>query len=621
MATTTLYLLLFVSFVSAREFTDAETSSFPKLFHLDDYERCLAKEDGVYCLGTFDLTPAKLPHATYDLMKAYSDESYRHFNRTKIYRGFCLSDRCSSTALARFQTTLDLGKDPEELFERCTDFYMQNENFHASLQSLDYCRTHADIIEASERPPTSAEVIFKNVVYALVIANIVGTIYDNYAGDNPNKSKLLSAFSIPANWRRLTFIREGGDPRQAALVPMEGLRVMALGFTTYAHANVIHYMFHIKNPEYLEGLTQRVDGVYLSDGTSLIQAFVMMTCFLTGYNLLIYSQKQELGLHMLPLCIIKRLIRITPVHLLIVGFGATWWMNTRDGPLVSTTIGLESEACTTKFWSHVFLVNNIVDSDKYCVVPTWFLPVNMHMYILACTLTLLLWRRRCFAVRLYLVLFFASCLLNGFVAYMKDYKSMIYLSTPEQIRRIFRDTPSFTEFYLSSWGALPACFLGLILAHIQFALDERKIKLSDYKWFVYLHYTTFPVTFVWALTGVYARSHSSDLFNALYMAFDRPMFCILMCIGLLGAFHIDGPIRKFYSWRGWRTMARMSLTVMMLHWCVDMTIANRSVAYGTSAIDMLVDWCATNLITYVLAVPITVLVEIPMQRFIEAVIF
>ncbi|CAH1641051.1 unnamed protein product [Spodoptera littoralis] len=621
MAVTTVFILLLATFGSAREYTDVETSSFPALFHLDDYERCLAKEDGVYCLGTFDLTPAQLPHTTYDLMKAYSDESYRHFNRTRIYRGYCLSERCSSATLARFNTTFDLGDSPEKLFERCTNFYMQAENFHASIKSVDYCRTHSDIIEASERPPTSAELIFKNVVYALVIANIVGTIYDNFAGDNPNKSKLLSAFSIPANWRRLTFIREGGDPRQAALVPMEGLRVMALGFTTYAHANVIHFMFHIKNPEYLEKLTQRLDGIYLSDGTSLIQAFVMMTCFLTGYNLLIYSQKQELGLYMLPLCIIKRLIRITPVHLLIVGFGATWWLNTRDGPLVSTTIGLESEACTTKFWSHVFLVNNIVDSDKYCVVPTWFLPVNMHMYILACTFTLLLWRRRCFAVRLYLVLFFASCLLNGFVAYMKDYRSMIYLATPEQIRRIFRDTPSFTEFYLSSWGALPACFIGLILANIQFALDERKIKLSDYKWFVYLHYTTFPMLFVWALTGVYAREHSSSLFNAAYIAFDRPMFCILMCVCLMGVFHIDGPIRKFYSWRGWRTMARMSLTVMMLHWCVDMTIANRSVAYGTSAIDMVVDWCATNLITYVIAVPITILVEIPMQRFIEALIF
>ncbi|KAF9796673.1 hypothetical protein SFRURICE_010644 [Spodoptera frugiperda] len=509
---------------------DAETSSFPKLFQLDDYERCLAKEDGL----------------------------------------------CSSAALAPFNTTLDPANSPEQLFERCTDFYMQAENYHASLKSLDYCRTHSHIIEASERPPTSAEVIFKNVVYTLIIANIVGTIYHNFAGDNPNN-----------NWRRLTFIREGGDPRQAALVPMEGLRVMALGFTTYAHACVIHYMYHIKNPEYLEELTQRMDGIYLSAGTSLIQVFVMMTSFLTGYNLLIYSQKQELGLHMLPLCIIKRLVRITPVHIFIVGFAATWWLDTRGGPLVSTTIGLESEACTSKFWSHVFLVNNIVETDKYCVVPTWFLPVNMHMYIVACAFTLVLWRRRCFAVRLYLVLFFVTCLLNGFVAYMKDYRSMIYLATPEHIRRIFRDNLSFTEFYISSWGALPACFLGLILAHIQFALDERKIKLSDYKWFVYLHYTMFPVLFTWALTGIYAREHSSsDLFNAVYIAFDRPLFCILMCIGLLGAFHIDGPIRKFYSWRGWRTMARMSLTVMLLHWCVDMTIATRSVAYGTSATDM-----------------------------------
>lgn len=56
-------------------------------------------------------------------------------------------------------------------------------------------------------------------------------------------------------------------------------------------------------------LTERIDGVYLADGTSLIQAFVMMTTFLTGYNLLLYSKKYELGIDVLPLCIIKRVVR------------------------------------------------------------------------------------------------------------------------------------------------------------------------------------------------------------------------------------------------------------------------------------------------------------------------
>lgn len=60
-----------------------------------------------------------------------------------------------------------------------------------------------------------------------------------------------------------------------------------------------------------------------------------------------------------------------------------------------------------------------------------FLPVDMHMYILACALTLLLWRRRCLAVKIYLVLLVASCLLIAVVVYINDYKTLTLLATPE----------------------------------------------------------------------------------------------------------------------------------------------------------------------------------------------
>lgn len=48
---------------------DEELSSFPKLFHLDDYDRCLARRDGIYCLGVFNLLPEVQPNPGYDLLK------------------------------------------------------------------------------------------------------------------------------------------------------------------------------------------------------------------------------------------------------------------------------------------------------------------------------------------------------------------------------------------------------------------------------------------------------------------------------------------------------------------------------------------------------------------------
>lgn len=37
--------------------SDEQYHSLPRLFHLDDYEKCLSSRRSVYCLGTFNLLP------------------------------------------------------------------------------------------------------------------------------------------------------------------------------------------------------------------------------------------------------------------------------------------------------------------------------------------------------------------------------------------------------------------------------------------------------------------------------------------------------------------------------------------------------------------------------------
>lgn len=44
-----LYLISFCVFVS-----DSELNELPKMYHLDDYERCLDHKKGIYCLGQFE---------------------------------------------------------------------------------------------------------------------------------------------------------------------------------------------------------------------------------------------------------------------------------------------------------------------------------------------------------------------------------------------------------------------------------------------------------------------------------------------------------------------------------------------------------------------------------------
>ncbi|XP_012548128.1 nose resistant to fluoxetine protein 6 [Bombyx mori] len=602
-----IYAVLFL-FVSgkARELTDAEKSRLPRMYELDEYKSCLAEVDGLYCFGTIHLTPTERPHDIYELMEEHSSNPY-YFNRTLIRRGWCLSARDAEKSNAA------------NIFENRAKNWAKTLRMNAKLHRLQHCRTYhetkddEDAIEPEQK-------LFVKILLAILAMNIVGTVYDHATRDSSRRNKLLLAWSMSANWNKLTAIRTTGDPRLPTFEAVQGFRILCLLFVFYAHVLVLHYLFFVANPEALEQLTVSTKGIILSNGSNLVHMFLILTSYMTTYNLLLYSEKKPLELRMLPLCIYKRIIRITPVYALVMGYGATWYARTRTGPMTDYAIKGYSATCVKKFWTHIFYLNNVINKEETCLMPSWYLAVDMHLYILTCLLTLLLWRYRQ-AKRLYTHLFFGFLFVNFLVCYIYEYKPLVFLSKAEAISTLFEKLPSFWHYYISTWGALPSCFAGLYFGHLQYDLLKKDNTIFTNKALVYLHNISFPLTILWAaVTGTYTHSISSRLSITVFMVVDKIVFIFLSSILVLGLINIDGPQRRFFAWSGWQALGRMSLCVMLCHWCVGCIIAAKPYVYEISDIEMTVDWIATVVLSYAIALPVTVLVEYPFQKFFETII-
>ncbi|KAG6464066.1 hypothetical protein O3G_MSEX014250 [Manduca sexta] len=356
-------------------------------------------------------------------------------------------------------------------------------------------------------------------------------------------------------------------------------------------------------------------------GTSLVHMFVMLSSFLCAYNMLLSSEKSPLSLRSFPTNVLKRIIRIAPVYLLIVGYGATWWPRTRDGPLTDLIIGSQSQICREKFWYHVFFVNNIFDAKNHCFIQTWFLAVDMQLYILASFLTLALAPLKQRVLPIYAALFFGSCVLISGISYIQDWKSMLYIANPESIKEVLYNSPSFQGLYTSPLGGLPACIMGLYIAHLHYYMHESGYKISANKVLNVIHNWMIPVYIAWLISGLYIRTVTSHAFTAAYTGIERCIFCIICATQIIGSINIDSHIRRFFAWSKWDTFARMSLPVMMVHWCVNTLIAvPRPYTTFSSGFDIAVDAVATAVMSYTIAVPISVMVELPMQKFLDCVI-
>ncbi|KOB66052.1 Uncharacterized protein OBRU01_21043, partial [Operophtera brumata] len=188
-------------------YPDEQYALFPRLFHLDVYEYCLMKEDAVYCLGVFQLS-AKGHNPTFDLMKEYSEDTY-NFNHTYIHRGYCVSARCPS-----------LSQSPPLRFARCVSRWGKQHGFNTRLHKLDYCITHREHV-SEKRGVETPHKIFLWVLGVIALVNIIGTVHDMTTSSDI-KIRVFIAWSVRNNWLHLVGPFAAGDPRLAALLPLEG---------------------------------------------------------------------------------------------------------------------------------------------------------------------------------------------------------------------------------------------------------------------------------------------------------------------------------------------------------------------------------------------------------------
>uniref|UniRef100_A0A2A4K862 Acyltransferase 3 domain-containing protein n=1 Tax=Heliothis virescens TaxID=7102 RepID=A0A2A4K862_HELVI len=448
---------------------DEQYVQFPQLFHLDEWETCLARPGALYCLGTFSIKPLSDPHPTYELIMEYSMDPH-HFNRTQLHRGYCVSSRCSDVT----------GGSPSRRFQRCTSQQLQRFRLRAQLTELSYCRSHAQH-KALSNISSSVDTphrVFLYAIAAIVLLNVVGTVYDvNTKSDR--KLRVVTSWSLVSNWQHLKSPFPAGDPRLDTLLPVEAFRVIMVVLVVFVHAGCLHNILYLQNPQYVEQMSHRPVMMLLQNGSSSIQMLLLLSSFFLADSLL--QAPQPPSFILLPKLILKRIFRIAPVYILVMGFSATWWPLTRDGPMWPMLVGRESDICRRKFWPNVFFLQNFIQPELMCQWQTWFLAVDMQLYVVGCFVMLCVSRMRDRALQVLGSGFVCAVLLNLCRAYLNDWKSLMFDSMPNNIRNKFESTPSFSQYYTHPCGSLPAALLGLFVAHLLHHLRDTGFKPQEHK--------------------------------------------------------------------------------------------------------------------------------------------
>uniref|UniRef100_A0A2H1VKS3 SFRICE_016604 n=1 Tax=Spodoptera frugiperda TaxID=7108 RepID=A0A2H1VKS3_SPOFR len=635
--------------------TDEQYYEMPRLFALDEWPGCVAAR-GAYCVGSFELAPAQLPHPLYDLMQAYSANSVDNYNHTRLHRGLCLPRSCAAHAPPRPH---DLHEDQlRDWFSSCVNAStLSGYNLSAQLLRLEYCTR-------GEAPPpdlTPAERAFAGFLAALLALAVISTALDLTLSDHARKGaddvttcpyQTLTAravcgaglewalvWSVPACWRALS----APPPRAARtdLACFDGLRVLTMLVVIIEHVCWITTQTYLADTKIYEQIRGSIDVILMTNSTLVVQIFFIMSSFLLAHKLL---QQRRRGEHVPPFStfmdtMFNRIIRVSPSYWVVVWFAASWWQRTGRGPLWAPMVASEAAVCRRKWWTHLLYLNNILYADDKCLIQTWYLAADMQLYAVCLALTLALWRWRRAAVAVLTALLVGSVALLFGLAYYWNLVPTYVMHRPESVWLAYREEPSFNVLYQSPLGNVPGALAGLLLAHLHHALLDLDVQLPRYKdlmmhsscfeevccvlqIFGWLSVAAVPVAAWWVAVSPLAlgRGPPARLPAAALAALERPVFSFFVAMALLGAMNgIPSAVKRCLSWPGWAAWARLSFGALLLHMPINKSlVAARLMPSMLDRQAAISEWFGVAAVSYMAALPLALLVELPAQRLVRA---
>ncbi|KAH8343235.1 hypothetical protein KR059_007266 [Drosophila kikkawai] len=500
------------------------------LIDLGNYDECLRIDHAVtsghsvkgkYCFARFPILPSVSPLLS--------------LKTAVCFPASCSAEHMDTMLRRLFQSILNMELSTDE-----------------ALVSEDTCHT-------AEKKPYDALTIFTIVVLSILVALVLlSTLCDYFLpGDKENQSlnPWIKAFSARANSRVLfRLVEPGTNPN--VIDCLNGIRCLSFIWVVYGHVYLVNVF--APNLNYVDWNTWRKSAysMLLQHAAYSVDTFF----FLSGLLLVVIALRtmdKTKGKLNVPLMYLHRYLRLTPILAMAIIVYMTILPRMGDGPLYGSINFDDYAQCKdTWFWSLLYLQNYA--THEICLGHSWYLAVDMQLYIIAPLLLIALykWGRKGAAMIFVLMLLLASCLFTMMI--LKD------LLNPKN--------DSMKKIYFSTHTRASPYLIGILFGYFLHVNRGRSFKLSRAAvllgWLVSL---ALLFTCLFALFP-YAKHQEtpSTLEEAFYLTLTRIAWPLGLCWLVFACMQgYGGLANSFLSSPLWQPLSRLSYSAYIFHMFIE----------------------------------------------------
>ncbi|XP_074599370.1 nose resistant to fluoxetine protein 6-like [Brevipalpus obovatus] len=422
----------------------------------------------------------------------------------------------------------------------------------------------------------------------------------------PLWAQTVNCFSIVKNAKSLlSMTRDGKKSSEENLSHIHGIRVLTMAWIILGHTFGLVNHSNYTQSFNSENLYTNIIFQALLNATVCVDTFFVLSGLLSFY---VTWKKINSGWKLDPIKYISlRFIRLTPAYSAMIALAIIFPLFAQ-GPLWKETTLPVSENCYSSWWTNILYINNLIKTDKICLMHSWYLSNDFQFHILGLICLGLFMRSAALGFISILFIAIFSTALSATQVALNNYPPTIVSTSPATPER----WQFILDFYYKPWPHLPSYCVGMIFGYLLSHNSKVKLNLMGKTLLVIFSSITTPI----AVYGVDPWNKGQDvnlIASSLYASTFRTLWS--MNCGLFIFFLAQkkkSMIFKALSWDGLIPISRLTFMAYLVHPFVIWYY------YGTtrepitgSPYPMFHNFLAFYLLTYVISFIVGVLFECP----------
>ncbi|XP_017077663.1 nose resistant to fluoxetine protein 6 [Drosophila eugracilis] len=410
--------------------------------------------------------------------------------------------------------------------------------------------------QTSESEPWDGLTIFM-IVFLSIMGSLVTlfTLWDYFLVKNQNQiPPIVKMFSARASSRALFRVVES-QSNPNVIDCLHGIRCLSLLWVITCH----EYSATLIKPNInLFSAATWLDSAFAS---FILHGFISVDSFLVIGGLLVALIPLRLmdktkGKLNVPIMYLHRLIRIVPILAMAIVVYMKLMPLVSDGPLFASGY-IGKAACRDSWYWTLLFVNNYTNDT--CLSQTWYLSVDIQLYIISPILLISLykWGKKAAAGILVLIILLTACLFATMM--VNDYTMMVTTASSEAMR----DAYFATHTHATPW------LIGFLFGYFLHLNRGKKFELSWlYVWLGWILCLAMIFTAIFALypASKWTDANASTLAESSYYTLTRVGWSLAVCWVIFACIQgYGGLANSFLSSPLWQPLSRLSYSAYIWH--------------------------------------------------------